>query len=373
MPSIVFLEPKLVGARFDGHEIPLDVMGDFSVLEEFVKEVAKWHFRAQNPGRERSPRGFLSDASLKLSAVEEGSAIPVIVLSLASAAQMLFAPSQLYLEQSRDSIMSAVSAAQRGQAPTDHLPENLLGYFEKFGKSLRDGESIEFSHKNEIVKLTKDTRRRLLAASQSDSQTDTLAVIATIPEADQSKETFEIHVDGKRFVSKEFARHRDNVIQAFTGYKNGVKVRVRGVFKIDKYGDIYELQKLESVDILDPLDVTQRLEELVQLNEGWLDGEGTRFSVDGVYWLAAAFEVYYDVRLVLPHLYPMLNGGVRAEWAIGKIDASLEVDLENRKGEWHQLDLATDAEESKSLDLSKREDWEWAVVRIGELGGVRND
>jgi len=146
MPSQPFLRPRLVGARFEGHEIPLDVLRDFSVIEEFVKDVAKWHFFRDNPTRARSPRGFLSDVSLRLAAVEEGSAVPVIVLSFASAAQMLFIPSQTVLEQSRDSILSAISAAEHGHPPTKHLPDNLLSYFATLGRSLRSDEAIEFKH-----------------------------------------------------------------------------------------------------------------------------------------------------------------------------------------------------------------------------------
>ena len=56
MNEIQFLKPKLVGARFQGHAIPLEVLKDLAVLEEMVIEVAKWQFIKDHPGRERAPR-----------------------------------------------------------------------------------------------------------------------------------------------------------------------------------------------------------------------------------------------------------------------------------------------------------------------------
>lgn len=373
MPSQPFLNPRLVGARFEGHEIPLDVLRDFAVLEEFVKEVAKWHFFRDNPSRARSPRGFLKDVSLRLAAVEDGSAIPKIVLSLASAANLLFNQSQLALEQSRDSIIAAVAAAQHGHPPTKHLPESLLGYFETFGRSLRSDEAIEFEHGSDKARLTTESRRRLLAAAKNVAVTETVAVVGAIPEADQDRQTFQIQVVGKKFPAKEFARHREVVMQAFNGYSKGERVRLRGIWRLDSQGELEGVDYVESIDIVDSLDVPLRVQELLKLKDGWLDGEGKGITEAGAAWFIAAFEEFYSQSLVLPHVYPTENGGLRAEWTIDKVDASLDVDLETRKAAWHELKLTTDEESAISLNLSKRKDWEWVVNRINELGGVRND
>jgi hypothetical protein len=120
---------------------PLEVLADFAVLSEMILEVAKWKYREENASRHRVPRGFSEDISLKLTGVEEGSAIPVIALVVSSA--LLLPPeSEHYFYEARDSIISAVAAAEHGSRITDHLPERLLGYFDRFGRSDR----IEFRH-----------------------------------------------------------------------------------------------------------------------------------------------------------------------------------------------------------------------------------
>ena len=58
MSTEPFLEPRLVGALFEGHAIPLEVLKDLAVLQDMIVEVAKWKFLQVNPDRKRSPRGF---------------------------------------------------------------------------------------------------------------------------------------------------------------------------------------------------------------------------------------------------------------------------------------------------------------------------
>jgi hypothetical protein len=40
-----------------------------------------------------------------------------------------------------------------------------------------------------------------------------------------------------------------------------------------------------------------------------------------------------------PRLYPTPEGGVEAEWRIGRLDLSIEFDPSSSSAEWHSLDL----------------------------------
>ena len=101
---VPFLNPRLVGKRFDEHSIPLEVLKDFAALEELIVEVAKWHFKNDNPDRKRAPRGFADQITLKVSGIEAGSAIPNIVLSIAAAATTTLFPvdHRDYFEKARE-------------------------------------------------------------------------------------------------------------------------------------------------------------------------------------------------------------------------------------------------------------------------------
>ena len=196
-----FLEPRLVGKRFDGHAIPLEFLKDFAVLEEFIREVAKWKFMTEHPERRRSPRGFTEGISLSLTGIEDGSVKPLI--SLVVAASTLFPVGNAsYFIEARDAVVNAIDAAEQNQPITKYLPEKILGYFDRFGRSLRNGEAIEFTAPDRAtpVRLTKETRRKLvLASSRVKELTEEITIRGTVPEADQDDMGFEVQLpDGRK-------------------------------------------------------------------------------------------------------------------------------------------------------------------------------
>ena len=127
-----FLKPKLIGARFDGGVLPLHVLADFAVLEQMIVDIAKWKFRLENPTRKRVPRGFTDGISLKLTGVEEGSAIPLI--SLFFAATTLFPPAaKLYFEDARAAIRLTLRLTSRmTESQAQEAERAMLTWLERY-------------------------------------------------------------------------------------------------------------------------------------------------------------------------------------------------------------------------------------------------
>jgi hypothetical protein len=372
MTTEPFLRPRLTGTRFEGRAIPLEFLKDLAVLEEMIVEVAKTEFLKDHPGRKRSPRGFTEGIEMKLTGLEDGSAIPVI--SLVVAATGLFPPdNQTYFERARDAVVNAIGAAEQNQSITDHLPEKTLGYFDRIGRSLRDGEAIEFttSARTTPAKLTKETRRKLvLASSKVQELTEDTTVRGIVPEADQEKMTFEVQFpDGRRVPAPIAAQHLDTIIETFNGYRLGSRVLLQGIGRFNRNERLLSFDSIEHISILDPLDIPARLDELRSLEDGWLEGQGCAPSHEGLDWLSQAFDQRYPDEFPLPHLYPTAEGGLRAEWSIGHNDITLEIDVGTHSGQWHKLDMDSDKDESRSLNLEEDEDWKWLVGQIQQLTG----
>lgn len=370
MSTEPFLKPRLTGKRFEGHAIPLEFLKDLAVLEEMIVEVAKWQFLKEHTERKRSPRGFTEGIELKLTAVEEGSAVAVI--SLIVAANSLFPlENQAYFEQARDAIVSVIDAARQNKPITEHFPEKALGYFDRMGRSLRSGEAIEFdtpSHSTP-VRLTKEIRRKLVLASSAVKElTEEISIRGVIPEADQDDMTFEIQlIDGRKVRAPMATQHLDTILEAFNGYKDGSRVHIQGVGKFNRNERLQGLESIEQITLLDPLDIPARLDELRSLQDGWLDGKGVAPSTAGLDWLANAFDSKYPEDLPLPFVYPTADGGVRAEWSMEPYELSLEIDLSKKTGAWHQLKMDTDEEDARSLNLETDEDWTWLADRVRKV------
>ncbi len=369
-----FLKPRLVGRRFEGTAIPLELLKDIAVLEEMIIEVAKGEFLKDHPDRQRSPRGFTDGIELKLTGIEDGSAILVISLVLAS--MTLFPPeNQGYFEQARDSIIAAIDAAEKGGSITDHLPEKSLNYFDRMGRSLRDGEAMEFTTSSHThpARLTRETRRRLVYASSAAYEiAEESSVRGSVPEADQDDQLFEIQMaDGRKVKAPIVPQHRETVLDAFNGYQTGQKLQVQGVGVVNRNGKLVRFDSVEHITPLDPLDVGARLDEVRLLKDGWLEGGGKAPTKVGLDWLEAAFNQHYPDEARPPYLYPTPEGDIRAEWSDSRHELSLDIHLAKKRASWHALDLETDREESRDLNLDDPTEWEWLVSQITEtMGGA---
>lgn len=367
-----FMRPKLVGPRFDGHEIPLDVLRDLAALQDLVVEVAKWQFLEDHQERSRSPRGFTDDIQLTLTGLTAGCVELAIGLCVSEATLPGTVPQNVeYFGKARDRIVDAIGAAGQDQPIIGHLPSRALGYFNQIGRSLRDDEAIEFAPANgrPAVRLTTQARRRLVLAS-AEEYSGEVEIRGVVPEADQRKMSFQVQTRGDGLLTVPFpTQHADTVKAAFNGYRGGVRVRLQGIGRRDARDRLVGIDEVEHIELLHPLDVPAQLDELRNLADGWLDGRGNAPAPAGLDWLARASDEHFPEQTPLPHIYPTPEGGVQLEWSLDPWEAALEVDLTRRQAEWHALDLSTDEDEERSLDLTTTDDWQWLTQRLGQMAG----
>ena len=357
MESEEFLKPRLVGERFEGHAIPLEFLRDLSALEGMIVEIAKWRFR-QEHGRKRVTSGFTDGFSLALTDVEEGSAKPVIVMLLGG---MLSLTNLRYFQDARGSIADAIQAAADGKPATDYIPAEAIAYFDRLGRNLHDGEAIEFPSTNGAApaRLTKDVRRKLLLSLPDIQEvTEEIALRGRIEITNQGERKFVIKLaDGTEVPGSMAGDHYDKVIEATSGYRKGSKLFLQGTGVRDRQGKLVRIETIEYSDVLDPLDINARLDEMRVLKDGWLDGVGTAPDPKGLDWLEASAQEYFTDTLPKPRIYPAPEGTISLEWSIDTRSASLEIDLGEKSGYWHVTDLSTKQSTNETLNLADPEGW----------------
>ena len=123
----------------------------------------------------------------------------------------------------------------------------------------------------------------------------------------------------------------------------------------------------ENPGVPHPLDVAARLNELRAMQDGWLDGDGVAPPHVGLDWLADAFNRHYPDDLPLPYAYPTPEGGVQMEWSLGPFEISLEIDLASHSAEWFWVEIPTDAEDERMLNLDDETAWDWFAAEIRRL------
>ena len=371
MPSREFLRPRLRGRRFDDGGIPLDFLSDLAVLQKMVLEVAKWRFLQSNPGYQRTPRGFTKDVHLKVTELVEGNSVtPVITLSTAEPPS-LFPQTTLQecLDEAIEYIINAMNAPEESAYSTANgaLPIKYLAYFDRIGRNLQDGEAIDFSIPSGRASATLDQakRRTLLAASRIRELTQEVTLRGSVSEADQDRMTFELQpVYGNKVSGPIPEQHLDTIIEAFNGYRNGIRVLVQGVGRHDRQNRLLSLESIEHISTLEPLDVAARLDEFRDMRDGWLEGTGIAPSHAGLDWLAESFELFFPPYAPLPYTYPTPTGGVQMEWSLGNKELSLEVDIADYGAEWYSLDMVSLESDERSLDLRDADSWIWFADRL---------
>ena len=375
MASVEFLRPRLRGARFADGEIPLQVLADLTALREMILEVAKWRYISENPSRQRVPRGFADRIDLKLTGLGDGSAVPIISITTTDRSlEGTGMPYQEFFELARDDIASVI-ATESGiyQIPNGKpLPNQFLAYFNRIGRSLRDGESLEFPMPNGSgpARLTRESRMRLLQRSTITELAQEVTLRGVVPEADHIRMTFELQqIHGGKTVCPMPEQHHETIIAAFQGYRDNTKILVQGIGRYDRQNRLSSLESVEQVTLLETLDVPARLDELRTMRDGWLDGVGRAPSSDGLNWLSASFENYFSDDLPLPNVYPTPEGGIEAEWSLGTVSIILEFDLDTHQGHWLRFHKESDEEDSQGLDLENSMEWEWLTGEIRRITG----
>ena len=376
MPSAEFLRPRYCGARFERGGLPLDVLGDLAAFNQLLVEVAKWCFLREHADRRRAPKGFGRGIACRMTGIERGSVTPIITLSTGRSDQHGARRSHShYYEMARDSIIDAIGAAEMDDLSRCGLTGKHLVYFRKIGRGLGNDEAIEFSasSRKTAVQLTQTSRARLVRESHRRLQKGTSQVLTSatlrgrIPEVDRGKMTFEMQLrDGRRVTGPVVKDYSSVVFDAFNHYNKSRKVRVHASVRY-KGSRPDQVETVEKITILDKLDVGAQLDDLWQLKRGWMNGEGVPPNQEGLAWLENQFSRHFRCDDLSPHIYPTLAGGVQAEWTLGTREVSLEVNLLTHQAEWYWVDVSSDDEEGRMLDLDDRSSWGWLCDRLCQM------
>ena len=140
-------------------------------------------------------------------------------------------------------------------------------------------------------------------------------------------------------------------------------LRASGIGRFDRAQQLQRVDEVTAIELLDPLDPRVQLEKLKGLRDGWLDGEGVALSSALLARVENWLEDYLSEDTPLPRLYPTPEGGVEAEWLIGRLDVSVEFDEAAGIVEWHAMDLDTGEAEVKTIEFDNTE----ALNELGRM------
>lgn len=362
----IFFKPKLEGHRFDDHTLPVNMLEDFSAFEELVFELAKRIYLEKNPSRKRVPKGFTENVYLKLASIEEGSAIPQIFIAAVTSLTIPTFPVQntdyfSYFESSRDKVFELVESANSGKSID--LDNKFLNYFNRIGKNLEEGETIDFLNEpssNRNIKFSKNTRRKiLLSRNEKLEYSEKIKENILIPSIDKKNQIFKIEIDSNIIKCPISSDFQDTIYTAFQEYENKTLVSLKATGVFNQNNKLIHVEDIESMDILDPFDVSVRLSELSNLEEKWYNGiDGKSLNRAHLDIFKNYFENFFNNDLTLPAIFPTISGDIVLEWKKADNEITLEVDLLKLNSTLFYFDMENDDNDFElKLDLHSEKKW----------------
>ena len=374
----IFLTPRLEGDRFSDHTLPVNILEDFSALEELIFDLARKIYIEKNPERKRVPNHFTDNVYLKLSAIEEGSTVPIFVLSLLTSVTTPALTSQndeyfQYFEAAKEKVFELVENINSGHS--SDLNIRYLNYFNRFGRNLRDGEFIDLGNKETTLrnlKFDKNTRKKiLLSRSEKLVYPERITKNVRIPQIDQRNDNFHIEIDGIIFECKLDRIYEETVLTAVQGYKKNTLVALKATGIYNENDKLVHVEQIESMDILHPFDVSVRLSELAKLEDKWYDGsEGKALNKDSLNLFEKTFYSNFTDSLPLPAIFPTTTGNILLEWKKENIEVSLEVALDSFTGTIYYFDMDDDDNDFETkIDVNLNEGWQTINGIVSKLIG----
>lgn len=362
----IFFKPKLEGHRFDDHTLPVNMLEDFSAFEELVFELAKKIYLEKNPLRKRVPKGFTENVYLKLSSIEEGSTIPYILIAAVTSLSTPTIPVQntdyfSYFEQSRDKVFELVENANSGKSI--EIDNKFLNYFNRIGKNLEEGETIDFLNEpnsNRNIKFSKNTRRKiLLSRNEKLEYSEKIKENILIPSIDKKNRSFKIEIDSNIIECPIAIDFQDTILTAFQEYESKTLVSLKATGVFNQNNKLIHVEDIESMDILDPFDISVRLNELSNLEDKWYNGiDGRALNRNHLEIFKNYFENYFNNDLTLPAIFPTINGDIVLEWKKGDNEIMLEVKLSNLNSTLFYFDMQNDDKDFELvLELDSEKNW----------------
>ncbi len=105
------------------------------------------------------------------------------------------------------------------------------------------------------------------------------------------------------------------------------------------------------------------------MNDRWYDGiDGKSLNKEQVNLFENLFENYFDSDLILPAIFPTIQGDIVLEWKNENVEVSFEVNLEDLTGKIFYFDMNSDENDyEKIIDLKIDEEWSTLNSIISEL------
>jgi hypothetical protein len=236
------------GPRFESHAVLVESLDELAAFQALVREIGRWLYQRDNPGRKRVPSHFDQSLALRVRTVRAGSALVPLEAADPATDVPLGLAGLTYLERSLSLAVAACNAANEGRSLPPEFPRSALAIIDEFGKTLRPDEAFLLrTPRSEQCRYSIATRQTLLAYARQGYE-DEVDLSGRVVAVDVERRSFIVHADDGSLATAELPAELE--AQAIAALREHAerRVRVRGRGHFGASGD---LRRIAPVDALE--------------------------------------------------------------------------------------------------------------------------
>lgn len=245
----------LKGGRFDEKPaLQISDLGELEAYQRIVVEAARALFFADNPERERVPKGFDKSLQLRFSTIRPGStAVPLEARRVTRLQQQLWDLEPDYVEKAIAATWAGYRDIGSNQLPPSELPTSVISIMDELGASLLPSERLEIrpiAQPHSPAVITAEVRASV-AEQAPGRYEDEVSLEGEVRAADVDNGKFLVHpISGPRVEARFSTADEQKVTQALHEHAyRRVVVRGRALFAAD--GVPLRLTAVDSIDFAD--------------------------------------------------------------------------------------------------------------------------
>lgn len=343
-----FAQHILQGGRFSGSTPFLvgEILPDLNAYLEVIEALASDIYFENHPNKKKLPNGFDERFQVGITKVEAGSTVPVF--------ERHYQEDTWHndeFDRARDRLNEYLFAIENNETFKPELSEKVISLLPKFGKNLKRDETITLKVPGSLKSpiYSKEIRSKVISINKKPYEGVCCLNGALTGYDSERRDLFVKTKEYDRIISPFPEEFDLELKDAARGYKReDVTVSIIGVAKFNADSSINTIEKLQHITIQredkriflpNPF---ERLDELLLLQDGWLDGKGSGFSdvnFDLKNWLEMLLE---DLEIPSPYCYPSPDNAIELEWSFGFWEIVCSLDFVKHSICFHATNLKSE-------------------------------
>ncbi len=306
------------------------------------------------------PKGFANGFSLHIERIDDGSAMPALVARIPGMLPETLPPE---ITAAKD-LINSVIATEAGQSFPTNFPRDLYSYFNRIGRSLEEGDQIEWlpdSPTNKTV-LTPTKRKRLVLANRETYEAE-ITVLGFVEELNSKSKTGTLRTDEHGPIPFNYDDPFFADLRMSLGSKT-TTVRVKGVGVFDGNDQLGSVTEIEQLETLPHYALVVAIDALADLPAGWLEGHGAAPSPERLNWLSNEVTRAFPESVAYPSVVPTEEGHVIFEWIRPHSRIELEFNFSKSQIELYATNLNTKDFKEQSFGTGQ---WSEAFAVVQQL------